>query len=386
MALPDHDLDAAYVLAVLIDVDDFELDRLARGDPWAAELLVAVEKVAFGCSESHGSSIVRVPPDAWIVTLHGDNPAELVAAGRAYATAVRTGVREAGSSLVTIGVSDAHTGAARVEAAAREAVQALDRKLVRGGDAVYVFDEQRPPEAATPPVMLPDRVEEQLARCIRDGDAQAAVDALRSWIDRISQVEGVTAAVLRQWIAAELLYSLDIAGKRRLRDGSTDWIAACSRLSLDEVLGMFDIHDRSYLVLWLEQLLPRIVEAQAPQSPGRHVLALVEKYICDHYDEDLSLLTVARAAFVSPYYISHLFQRELGTTFLKFLTAVRMQHGRRLLLETDLPVEAVAEQVGYAAAKRFRVLFKRTFHATPTQYRREATEGSNATAAFAGPP
>ena len=373
IALADDAAGGDYVLIALVDIDDFELSRLAQGDHWAERVLGHVERVVDQHRLGQQTSVVRVPPDAWVVTLRGQQPGVLLDAGQVYASAVREHVTTAGQVKVTIGLSQAHTGATRVEEAAREAVLALDRKLVDGGNALYVFAEST---ANAHPVALPDRVEEALARCIRDGDAAGAVDALRSWIERVSRVEGVTPPVLRQWIAAELLYALDVAGRRRLADGSTDWIAACSQLSLDEILAMFDIHDRSYLVLWLERLLPRIVETQTPQSPARHVLALIEAHIHEHYAEDLHLITVAQAVFVSPYYISHLFQRELGTTFLKYLTAVRMQHGRRLLDEGDIPVETIAQRVGYGAPKRFGVLFKQTFGLTPSEYRRRMTQPS----------
>ncbi|WP_146605073.1 helix-turn-helix transcriptional regulator [Jiangella anatolica] len=378
IAVPDQAGDEGHVLVVLADVDDFEVSRLAHGDDWATGMLdaaaAAVERSAAGYAPDQHGPVVPVPPDAWMVTFHGADPVELRATGRRFAALVRDRVRAACGMAVTVGISGTRTGAARLEAATAEAVVALDHKLVSGGDAVYDLADVRP---ATPdgtvaaPVPVPDRVEERLARCIRRGDATGAVATLRSWIERVSAVDGVTPDVLREWLAAEVLYALEIAGQRRLSDGSTDWIAAVSRLPLNEVVEMYDIHDRSYLVLWLEQLLPRIVASHAAPSPARHVLAVVERYIQDHYADDLRLVTVSEAVFVSPYYISHLFQRELGTTFLKYLTAVRMRHGRRLLAETDLPVELIAEQVGYQAPKRFRELFKRTFHVTPSEYRRQ---------------
>ena len=151
-----------------------------------------------------------------------------------------------------------------------------------------------------------------------------------------------------------------------------EWFSRCARLSLGALLATLDIQERLYVMPWPERLLRRSVDVQAPaSSPGR-VLAVVEQYIKDHFDEDLRLATVARAVAVSPYYISHLFQRERGTTFLKYLTSVRLQHGRRLLVETNLPIEAIAQRVGYGAAKRFRELFKRMFHMTPSECRRQA--------------
>jgi AraC-like DNA-binding protein len=385
VAVPDQGTDEGYVLVVLADVDDFEVSRLARGDEWAEEMLESAAAVVRRCAATYAAdrhgSVVAVPPDAWMVTFRGGDPTELRATGRRFAALVRDRITAACGVAVTVGISRPLAGAARAEAATAEAVSALDHKLVSGGDAVYDLAEVRAARAARAgagPLPVPERVEERLARCIRRGDATGAVATLRSWIDRVSAVDGVTPDVLREWLAAEVLYALEVAGQRRLSDGSTDWIAACSRLPLNEVVEMYDIHDRSYLVLWLEQLLPRIVASHTAPSPARHVLAVVERYIQDHYADDLRLVTVSEAVFVSPYYISHLFQRELGTTFLKYLTAVRMRHGRRLLSDTDLPVEVVAEQVGYQAPKRFRELFKRTFQVTPSEYRRQvaATAGA----------
>ncbi|UWP85305.1 helix-turn-helix transcriptional regulator [Dactylosporangium fulvum] len=357
------------LVAVLADIDDFEVNRLARGDDWAADQVSMARKHAESLLPA-GARLALVPPDSWIVTLAGDDRGRLMAAAKEYADSLLAAVSAETDVAVTISVSNPHAGPARLETATSEAVRAVERKLVGGGNRLYLFDDHNSAGAAA----LPERVEGDLARCIREGDASGAVDALRRWIDRVALVEGVTPDVLRRWIGAELLYALDVAGKRRLADGSADWVDAFDRLALDELLEMFEIHERSYLMLWLGQLLPRIVEVQAPQSPGRHVLAMVEQYIRDHYAEDLRLSTVASTVYVSPFYISHLFQRELGTTFLRYLTGVRMHHARQLLAQTKLPVEAIADRVGYCSPKRFRVLFKRTFNVTPTEYRRQYSD------------
>lgn len=357
------------LVVVLADIDDFEVNRLAHGDDWATEQVEKTQKIAESLLDQVPASghIAFVPSDSWIVTFSGDHPDLILDAAAGYGERLRQAVAIETQVSMTISVSDAHAGPARLETATREAVLGVERKLVDGGNRVYRYLARE----AVAPAALPERVESDLAQRVREGDAQGAVEALRRWIDRVARVDGVTPQVLKRWIGAELLYALDVAGKRRLADGSADWVDAFDRLALDELLEMFDIHERSYLLLWLSQLFPRIVEAQSPQSPGRHVLALVEQYIQAHYAEDLRLSTVAEAVYVSPFYISHLFQRELGTTFLRYLTGVRMRHGRQLLAQTSLPVEAIADRLGYSSPKRFRVLFKRTFNVTPTDYRRQ---------------
>lgn len=363
------DARAGALVVVLADIDDFEVGRLAHGNDWASDQVAHCQKIAETLLDRVPGTtrIAFVPADSWIVTVSADHSDGLLDAAAEYAERLRRAVSAETGVSMTISVSGVHAGPSRLEMATREAVLGVERKLVDGGNRVYRYLARE----ATAPAALPVRVESDLAQRVREGDAEGAVEALRRWIDRVARVDGVTPQMLKRWIGAELLYALDVAGKRRLADGSADWVDALDRLALDELLEMFHIHERSYLLLWLSQLFPRIVEAQSPQSPGRHVLALVEQYIRDHYAEDLRLTTVAEAVYVSPFYISHLFQRELGTTFLRYLTGVRMRHARQLLAQTNLPVEAIADRVGYCSPKRFRVLFKRTFNVTPTEYRRQ---------------
>lgn len=365
----NDDARSGLLVVVLADIDDFEVGRISHGDEWAATQVAQTHKIAESLlgDLSGQPRLAFVPADSWVVTLSGESGDQLLATALGYAETLRQQVSAETEVTVTLSVSDPHAGPARLETATREAVRAVERKLVDGGNRIY----HCPGRAGTAPATLPERVEDDLGRLIREGDAAGAVTALSRWIDRVARADGVTPDVLRRWIGAELMYALDVAGKRRLADGSADWVDAFDRFALDELLEMFDIHERSYLLLWLSQLFERIVETQAPQAPGRHVLALVEQYIRDHYAEDLRLSTVAQAVFVSPFYISHLFQRELGTTFLRYLTGVRMHHARLLLVQTSLPIEAIADRVGYCSPKRLRVLFKRTFNVTPTEYRRQ---------------
>lgn len=355
------------LIVLVVDIDDFEVLRLAHGDDWASRQLDRVDQVVRGASTGAGlaASTTFVAPDSWIVALGGGHGEQLSTPALDLAERVRAEAGAPGEVSVSIGVSRPSVGATRMEVALAEAVSGVERKLIDSGDRVVLYDDTTP----AGPDGEPERIEEELARAIRDSDVPGALNVLSAWIDRIAALEGATPDGLRRWVTAEVMYALDVSGRRRLSDGSVDWHDAFSRLSLEELVEMSGIHERSYLMLWLQRLLDRIVEVNSPRSAGRHVLALVESHIRAHHAEDLRLATLASAVYVSPYYISHLFQRELGTTFLKYLTGVRMQRARELLAGTDLPVDVVSAQVGYASSKRFRTLFKRTFKVTPTEYR-----------------
>ncbi len=64
------------------------------------------------------------------------------------------------------------------------------------------------------------------------------------------------------------------------------------------------------------------------------------------------------------------FRQETGTTPLKWLHAQRVDHARRLLEASDLPIETVARRCGFGSAAILRQHFRRATATTPTAYRR----------------
>jgi len=86
--------------------------------------------------------------------------------------------------------------------------------------------------------------------------------------------------------------------------------------------------------------------------------------------EPLTVEAMARHANVSPRTFARRFREETGTTPLQWLLARRVLEARRLLEESDLPVEEVATVAGFGNAASLRDHFRRATATTPTAYRR----------------
>jgi transcriptional regulator GlxA family with amidase domain len=84
----------------------------------------------------------------------------------------------------------------------------------------------------------------------------------------------------------------------------------------------------------------------------------------------LTVEAMARHASVSPRTFARRFRTETGTTPLQWLLARRVLAARRLLEESDLPVETVALEAGFGDAASLRAHFRRATATTPTAYRR----------------
>lgn len=99
-------------------------------------------------------------------------------------------------------------------------------------------------------------------------------------------------------------------------------------------------------------------------------LEATRTYALARLDEPLTIKQLARHACTSERTFNRRFRQETGTTPLKWLHAQRVDHARRLLEVSELPVEAVAQRCGFGSAAILRQHFRRATATTPTAYRR----------------
>jgi two-component system response regulator YesN len=94
-------------------------------------------------------------------------------------------------------------------------------------------------------------------------------------------------------------------------------------------------------------------------------------YIRETYTEaDMSLENFANLMQVSPVYLSRIIKQELGTSFVILVTQLRMSKAIQLLSATDLPINEIAEKVGYDTQHYFSTAFKKAVGVSPNQYRK----------------
>jgi transcriptional regulator GlxA family with amidase domain len=113
----------------------------------------------------------------------------------------------------------------------------------------------------------------------------------------------------------------------------------------------------------------QFIERAVPPADGDGLEA-TRAYALQHLDEPLTVARLARHAHTSERTFARRFRRETGTTPLRWLHAQRIDHARRLLEDSDLPVEAIAGHCGFGSAAILRQHFRRATSTTPTAYRR----------------
>ena len=129
----------------------------------------------------------------------------------------------------------------------------------------------------------------------------------------------------------------------------------------------------------IDNLKIALFQRQSSKNENRQeerTITGITRYLQEHLAEEVSLSVLAERFHLNPQYISQLFKNEIGVGFLAYLTNIRMEKAKKLLLSTPLSVAEVAERSGYGDYRVFTKVFKKSEGVTPSQYRRDFLEST----------
>jgi transcriptional regulator GlxA family with amidase domain len=109
--------------------------------------------------------------------------------------------------------------------------------------------------------------------------------------------------------------------------------------------------------------------AQARQVEDA-VIARCQTWIAEHYQEPNPVSAMVRLSGLAERTFKRRFQQATGMSPLEYVHALRLEEAKQMLEASELPIEAIANEVGYEDAAFFSRLFRRKVNLTPSQYRR----------------
>jgi two-component system, response regulator YesN len=104
----------------------------------------------------------------------------------------------------------------------------------------------------------------------------------------------------------------------------------------------------------------------------RDMVAQVIAFIEQNYHTDIGITQIADRLQVTPNYLSALFHKKMGITFVRYLTKIRLLKAKELLADPEMRVQQVAELVGYTSARHFAKLFTSFFGYYPSEQHKKA--------------
>ncbi|MFA9455877.1 response regulator [Halalkalibacter sp. AB-rgal2] len=161
----------------------------------------------------------------------------------------------------------------------------------------------------------------------------------------------------------------------------TDYLKSLSNNSNDHFVSSIQqielnqsIHDSSQLASYMTSILTEVIQLRNQlKSKNYPLIQKAKEFMKEHYaDSQLSLQKIADVVNVSPAYFSHIFSQEEGQTIKEYLTFIRIEKAKELLITTNEKTYEIALKVGYSDSHYFCNMFKRITTMTTREFKRQS--------------
>jgi len=211
----------------------------------------------------------------------------------------------------------------------------------------------------------PYESEQELIGKVKIGDRTGAKEILNSILGTIMFHNPGDLNVLK----ARLVELLSILS-RSAAEGGVD-IHLLLEKNLDYINKVMTIDTPEDLCAWISRALDDFIESVYASQDSKKITQIkpAVDYIEAHYDQPIALADIAKAAYLSISRLAHLFKEQMGITIIDYLTSVRINHAKQLLLATDKSCTKICFEVGYNNQSYFTRTFKDIVGMTPRKFR-----------------
>ena len=268
-------------------------------------------------------------------------------------------------SSVTAAVGQICANTDALHTSYEEAVNAMEyRSILGSGQVLYINDIEPCSEEN---ILVTEHEFQNLVHAVKLGNRDETNAAIAQIMDSIRK-EPISPGQY-QLLFMELLSELMKIGRAYklhpnhiFGEHAGSWQELYRMVTVDELEG------------WLQEVctnLRHVLRHERRDSAAR-LTEQAKAYIEEHYKEsDLSADSLCRCLNVSAAYFSTIFKREVGMSFVAYLTKIRLEHALELLRTTEDKTYIIASRVGYMEPNYFSYVFKKQYGISPSKYRAE---------------
>lgn len=211
----------------------------------------------------------------------------------------------------------------------------------------------------------PLQSERALLQKVKIGDRTGAKEILNSILGTILFKDIGDLGILK----VRLLELLSVLSRAAV-EGGVD-VETMLEKNLTFVNKVMRIDNQEDLCAWISTALNEFIELVYSCQDGRKVSQIrpAINYIDANYDKPMMLAEIARASHLSVSRLAHVFKEQMGITIIDYVTSVRIERAKALLLATDQSCTEICFEVGYNNQSYFTRTFKALVGMTPRQFR-----------------
>lgn len=272
--------------------------------------------------------------------------------------------------FVTVAISTKGYGVKELGNKMRECEKCMNYQFYLGKDSIIIYDDLEGFYDTSDELVL-EGMDDEILGHIKAGDVSKVKDVINRVGDLVKHQGPSVKAEQIKMFYSNIIYKINgVRVSIKARESDSDNVSKnlYSFYQMVETCSdIFELHD---ILVEVAVSLTEKIESYN-QNSIHSTLQLAIDYINEHFQSQVTLEELAKHAYVSPYYLSRMFKKELGKNFVDYLNEKRIGRAKALFRDADLKTYEVAEYVGISDAHYFSRLFKKYTGMTPTDYRQQ---------------
>ncbi|MDF2935287.1 MAG: transcriptional regulator, AraC family [Paenibacillaceae bacterium] len=256
--------------------------------------------------------------------------------------------------VLTVSVSDAHTGIHGMQEAYQEAVEALEYKMIAGTGTIISFQSLK---YNVREYFYPLEKEQKLVNCIKSGEFEKGKQLLDDII-RSNFMDGTPTGEMTRYFMFDLASTV---------------VKTVKEMSAEEpVEKLFGCETVAELQEEITSILSSVCKRIQLKSGNRsyELSRSITEFVNSHYGEvTLNVAMIAEHLGITPSYMSKLFKEQTGETLPDYINRVRLEKAKVLLRDEKLNISDAAVKVGYLNSNALIRSFKKYEGVTPGKYK-----------------
>lgn len=276
---------------------------------------------------------------------------------------IRTSAEKYLKSTVTIGLGTVRSEVNEINISYKGALSALDYRIVLGNNRTIFIEDIEP--QAVEKIAFDELKERALISSIKVGTEAEIGETIDNIFKEVIEIK----ASIKDY----QIYLLEILT-------TITKVAKNSNVNMDNIFGnnynffveLYKFNDINEVKNWVKDIAVKLSNyiIKDRQDTVQLMVKQAKDYAKENYsDSEITINRLCEHLHISPTYFSLIFKRETKTTFINYLTRIRMEAAKEFLRTTDKKTFEIAEKVGYSEPNYFSYSFKKNFGISPSEYR-----------------
>jgi len=264
---------------------------------------------------------------------------------------------------ISMALGTATDGFRKMHASYTAASHAMARKLV-SGNGLYLADTVSSDKRDS--FILDFTTEQSMLRCFEKENREGAYALLQEFFSSISETSAINTEKLQNLNYQIVILIFKITKQLRM---NPDTILGDEYILYSEVNRLSSI---KAMIVWFENVIDSCFTAlkELLLHSSDSSIYKAKDIIDSNFSKDISLESVASQIYMSSEHFSREFKKIVGTTYINYLTNLRIEKARQFLTTTHLTITELTSLVGFNDTKYFSKVFKSYTGHTPSKYRK----------------